>query len=348
MRCLAVACFTLLVLPACSDDSAGTGGGANNTSATGMSTASSEATSATGSSPTSTGGSPTSTGAMSTGATTTGGGTCTGKVGPAGDMDYTLEWDGATREYRVHAPPGYDGTQAAPVVLVLHGYTETNDQIEGISQMTPETDARGVIVVYPQGLSTSWNAGACCGTSAGSGVDDVGFVGAMLDSIEETYCVDEKRIYSSGFSNGGMLSHRLACEMSDRIAAIGPVSGTIAVDECTPSRPVPVMQFHGTSDFVVPYNGFGLGGAASVPDTEAGWVKRNGCGTTPMVTFDMGDATCETFTGCQNDATVTTCTLEGGGHQWPGGMSAGPAGEINMDIFASEAMLDFFAEHPLP
>jgi polyhydroxybutyrate depolymerase len=346
MRCLALTCFALCVLAACSDDASGTGGGANNTSVTGMSTASSEVTSATGSS-VSTGGSPT-TGTMSTGATTTGGGTCMGKVGPAGDMDYTMDWDGDTREYRVHAPPGYDGTQAVPVVLVLHGYTETNDQIEEISQMTPETDARGVIVVYPQGRSTSWNAGSCCGTSSSSGVDDVGFVGAMLDAIEEAYCVDEKRIYSSGFSNGGMLSHRLACEMSDRIAAIGPVSGTIAIDPCTPSRPVPVMQFHGTSDFVVPYNGGGLSNAASVADTESAWITRNGCGTTPMVTFDMGDATCETFSGCQNDATVTTCTLEGGGHQWPGGMSAGPGGTINMDIFASEALLDFFAEHPLP
>jgi polyhydroxybutyrate depolymerase len=346
MRCLALACFTLLALPACSDDESGSGGGGTNTSVTGMSTASSEATSATGSL-TTTGGSPTS-GTMSTGATTTGGGTCMGKVGPAGDMDYTMDWDGDMREYRVHAPPGYDGTQAVPVVLVFHGYTETNDQIEEITQMTPETDARGVIVVYPQGRSTSWNAGTCCGTSSSTGVDDVGFVGAMLDAIEEAYCVDDKRIYSSGFSNGGMLSHRLACEMSDRIAAIGPVSGPIAIDPCTPTRPVPVMQFHGTSDFVVPYNGGGLSQAASVPDTTSAWVARNGCGPTPMVTFDMGDATCETYSGCQNDATVTTCTLDGGGHQWPGGMSAGFGGTINMDIFASEAMLDFFAEHPLP
>lgn len=274
--------------------------------------------------------------------------TCSGKTLGAGDTDFTLAFDGSDREFRVHAPPGYDPTAATPIVLVLHGYTETNDAIETISQMTPEADDRGYIVVYPQGLSTSWNAGSCCGSSQQLGVDDVGFINAMLDQIEADYCVDTKRVFSSGFSNGAMLSHRLACESADRIAAIGPVSGPIGVPTCTPSRPVPVQHFHGTSDFVVPFNGGGLGGFISAADSTAGWVERNGCDPTPTVTFDMGDATCETYSTCTAGADVVLCTLTGGGHQWPGGESAGPGGTINMDIFASEALLDFFDAHPMP
>lgn len=272
--------------------------------------------------------------------------TCSGKSFGAGDTDFTLMFDGAEREFRVHAPPAYDPTAATPVVLILHGYTETNDSIEDITQMTPEADARGYIVVYPQGLGTSWNAGECCGSSQQQGIDDVGFINAMLDKIEADYCVDTKRVYSAGFSNGGMLSHRLACESADRIAAIGPVSGPIRLSTCTPSRPVPLQQFHGTSDFIVPYNG-GFG-ATSVPDCTAGWVERNGCDPTPTVTFDMGDATCETYSGCDEGADVVLCTLDGGGHQWPGGQSGGPFGTVNMDIFASEALLDFFDAHPMP
>ena len=273
---------------------------------------------------------------------------CSGKPAVETDTDFVLPFDGDDREFRVHVPPGYDPSVPAPVVLVLHGYLETNDDIENITQMTPEADDRGYIVVYPQGRSTSWNAGNCCGSSQQLGVDDVGFINAMLDEIEAGYCVDTKRVFSAGFSNGAMLSHRLACESADRIAAIGPVSGPIGVPTCTPSRPVPVQHFHGTADFVVPYNGGGFTGFTSVAESTAGWVSRNGCDTVGTVTFDMGDATCETHSNCTAGADVVLCTLEGGGHQWPGGQSAGPGGVINMDIFASSALLDFFDAHPMP
>lgn len=271
--------------------------------------------------------------------------TCSAKTGAAGDQPYTLTWAGAERAYRVHAPPGYDGSTATPVVLVFHGYTETADQIETVTKMTPVTDAHGAIVVYAQGLGNSWNAGTCCGSSATGDVDDAGFVGAMLDAIEDAYCVDDRRVFSAGFSNGGMLSHRLACELSDRIAAIGPVSGTIAVGTCNVTRPVSVMHFHGTSDPIVWYDG-GLGNAQSVPDTISGWVARDGCGTTPATTFSMGDAHCETYDGCMQAANVTLCTLEGGGHQWPGGEPGG-VGTLNTDISASDAMMEFFEAHPM-
>jgi polyhydroxybutyrate depolymerase len=272
---------------------------------------------------------------------------CEGLSGDTGDFEQTVMSGGEAREYLVHVPPGYSPSKAAMVVLDFHGYLESNDDIVKISKMNAVSDAHGFIAVYPQGKSTSWNAGKCCGSSATTKVPDVEFVGAMLDALEASYCVDKKRVYSAGFSNGGMLSHRLACELSDRIAAIGPVAGTMAIDACSPSRPVPVIHFHGTSDFVVPYNGGGLAGADSVEDTIAGWVQRNGCTGQPVNVYKNGDTTCDEHQGCAGGSAVRLCSVDGGGHQWPGGESAGPGGKVSMDVSASEEMVAFFLAHPM-
>jgi polyhydroxybutyrate depolymerase len=271
---------------------------------------------------------------------------CEGFEPLVGEQSFTIDWDGDRRSFLVRIPMGYDVSAPLPVVFVFHGYTQTAEQIEAISKMTPAADARGYLVVYAQGLGTSWNAGGCCGTSSTFDVDDVGFVGAMLTDLSTKLCVDPKRVHACGFSNGGMLSHRLACEAADVFASVGAVSGTIALSECAPSRPIAVMHQHGTSDFIVPYDGFFVG-ADTVPETIDGWVARNGC-TTETLTFEEGDVTCVTHGGCTAGADVTLCTLEGGGHQWPGGESAGPAGEVNMDLAGSEALLDFFDAHPMP
>ncbi len=272
-----------------------------------------------------------------------------GLSGEAGSFNKTVMSAGEAREYRIHVPAGYSPEKPTMLVLDFHGLFESKEDIEKISKMTAVSDAHGFIVVYPQGKTSSWNAGACCGTSSSTGVDDVGFVGDLLDALEAEYCVDKKRVFSVGFSNGGMLSHRLACELSDRIAAIGPVAGTLAVDACSPSRPVPVIHFHGTSDFVVPFDGGGLGGGKSVDDTIAGWVQRNGCkDAAPTSVYQNGDATCEEYQQCTDGASVRLCTISGGGHQWPGGESAGAVGgKLSTDISASEEMFSFFAAHPM-
>jgi polyhydroxybutyrate depolymerase len=171
----------------------------------------------------------------------------------------------------------------------------------------------------------------------------------MLDELEKLYCVDTKRVYAAGFSNGGMLSQRLGCELSNRIAAIGPVAGPLAFDSCTPSRPVPVIEFHGTSDFVVFYNGGSLSGAKSVDETIAFWVANNTCtDSQPQSVYSNGDSSCVEYQSCAASAAVRLCTVDGGGHQWPGGTSAGPAGKLTQDIEASEEMFTFFSAHPLP
>ena len=223
--CGAGAC-ALVALLGCSDDggttsSTGAGGGGSTGSA-------SQGGTTTAAGPTTTTGSASTTGAGGSAPS------CSGKPGGPGDQDYEITVGNRDRTFRVHAPPAYDPTAPHPVVFVFHGYTETASQIEDITQMTPEAAHRGYLVSYAQGVGNGWNEGACCGSAASTNVDDNGFVLAMLQTLESDYCIDAKRVFSSGFSNGGMLSHRLACELSDRIAAIGPVAGTMALDQCTP------------------------------------------------------------------------------------------------------------------
>ena len=277
--------------------------------------------------------------------------TCQGKTAQELQQTWTMTVDGRERRVRVHVPASYDPSRATPVVLGFHGYTLSGDMQAAASHMEAKADAAGFITVHPDGTGglKGWNAGDCCGTAASSGVDDVGFVTAILDRLEADMCIDTARVYATGFSNGGFLSHRLGCELSGRIAAIAPVSGVMGMDSCDPGRPIPVFEVHGTADAVVPYNGGGIGGFRSVTDTIADWAARNQCPPgAPAVTYDQGDARCETVVGCPQDAAVTLCTIEGGGHQWPGGEEFPGGGHLSMDLIATDAIWDFFVAHPHP
>ena len=276
-------------------------------------------------------------------------GTCNVAPKAPGTSNFTVTSSGDQRTARLVIPQSYDASKPVPLILIFHGYTETASQIENISEMTPLAEQHGFVVAYPQGISNAWNAGKCCGSASSLDRPDVQFVGDLIDALESELCIDPKRIYAAGFSNGGMLSNRLACELSDRIAAFGPVAGPRAIDQCNPSRPISMIQFHGTSDFVVPYNGGGLGGAVSAPDNFASWAQNAGCtDPSPSQVYQNGDSTCVEYTSCNAGAAVRFCTVDGGGHQWPGGTSAGPAGKLTQDIDASAEMVAFFLAHPLP
>ncbi|MBW2405591.1 MAG: hypothetical protein JRF42_17830, partial [Deltaproteobacteria bacterium] len=224
------------------------------------------------------------------------------------------------RSYEIHLPPAYDGSTPLPLVLNFHGFTSSGLGQQRSSNMDVTADRAGFAVAYPNGLDSSWNAGICCGRSATFDVDDVGFARAVIEDIGARGCIDEARIYATGMSNGGFFSHRLACEAADVIAAVAPVSGVLGIDdaECTPARPIPLIQLHGTGDMLVPYEGGGLAGSQSVADSIAGWLARNGCTEESSVSYQNGMATCETFDQCDGDASVTLCTIEGAGHCWPG------------------------------
>lgn len=263
-----------------------------------------------------------------------------------GSTDGRVDHEGRTRTFLVHLPSGYDRDTPAPVVLNFHGRGSNAGQQAALSGMNAKADAEGFIAVHPQGVGATWNADFCCGEAMSSDVDDVGFVAAMLDELSRRFCIDPSRVYATGFSNGGFISHRLACELADRITAIAPVAGTNVTSPCEPSRPVPMFHFHGTEDTLVPYDGF-AGGFASVASTTGDWAGRNGCGATSATYFTSGDVTCEEWTGCDADATVRLCTVDGGGHQWPGGFTVPGLGANTDAIVATDAMWDFFTAHTL-
>jgi polyhydroxybutyrate depolymerase len=258
-----------------------------------------------------------------------------------------LDHDGAVRSYELHLPPAYDGTTPLPLVLNFHGFTSTGLAQQESTEMDATADREGFIVAYPNGLDNSWNAGICCGRSATAEVDDVGFTRAVITDIAERGCIDPSRVYATGMSNGGFLSHRLGCEAADVIAAIAPVAAVLGIEDsqCNPARPMPIMHLHGTGDPLVPVDGGGLAGSPSVQDSTAGWLERNGCTGEPVVTYQNGAATCETVDECEGDASVTLCLIEGAGHCWPGKpcRMLGDLGEPTTDIDANDAMWELFS-----
>jgi polyhydroxybutyrate depolymerase len=276
--------------------------------------------------------------------------TCSGKAQKTGDDTISITMGSTQRAVDLHVPKGYDATKPTPLILNFHGFTSNAPEEQLLGLMNDKSDAAGFVVVYPQGTGVpqSWNAGLCCGQAAQDKVDDVAFVSKIIDTLEDRLCIDASRVYATGMSNGGFLSHRLGCELSTRIAAIAPVAGVMGIPSCTPARPMPVMHFHGTLDPLVPYDGGSPLGFPSVPVTSDGWVARNACTGPAKQTYQKGDATCVTHDQCAGDVTVTLCTIDGGGHTWPGGLPVPTLGKTSTDISATDAMWDFFQKYRLP
>lgn len=263
----------------------------------------------------------------------------------AGDHTIQVLHAGLKRTALVHIPASVDLEAAAPLVLNFHGLTSNAEQQVFFSGMNPKADAEGFIVVYPNGVQSSWNAGACCGAAIDQQIDDVGFVRALVAQLSNTLCIDERRIYATGMSNGGFMSHRLACEAADLFAAVAPVSAVNGMDSCTPSRPVPVMMFNGTLDPLVAYNGGGLFGSAE--QTFIDWGTRDVCGDAPKPGKSNGAASCVQHELCDADTSVVFCTFTGMGHCWPGNAFC-PFGAASTDLSANDEMWEFFSKYTLP
>lgn len=273
-----------------------------------------------------------------------------------GDNSRSLVFAGVEREYILHIPPGYDNSQPIPLVIAFHGVGLDADEMIRISGFSSQADASGFIVVYPNGTGTtkSWNGGHCCGVAARDNVDDVGFVRALIGDLSTTINIDPKRVYATGFSNGAILTYRLACELSDLLAAVGPVSATQVLEDmqaCQPGRPVPLIHFHGTADDANPYDGgTSLGGFQFIPvDTAIQfWVDFNGCPAQPQST-ETGSIRHDVYAPCGSGSTVELYTIASGKHAWPGGEAVNQVmGEPNMEISATALMWEFFNSHPSP
>jgi len=279
----------------------------------------------------------------------------------AGDHTRQLTVDGRERTYLVHIPKDYDPQKPTPVVLALHGAAMNGPLMVWFCGLNKTSDKEGFIVVYPSGTGTGpflvWNAGGFRGKLAEGKPDDVAFIGKLLDDLGAVVNVDVKRVYACGMSNGAMMCYRLAAEMSDRIAAIAPVAGTIAIEESKPQRPVPVIHFHGSKDNIVPFKmpkrKSQFMKLLGVEESIQTWVKLNGCDKTCMTeTISKEDdelkVTRQTYSGSMAGADVVLITIEDGGHTWPGQQPpVGFIGKSAQNISANDLMWEFFEKHPL-
>ncbi len=264
-----------------------------------------------------------------------------------GDTPRTLTVDGMERTYRLYVPAGLAADRPIPLVFVFHGFQQSAVAIHAQSGMNDIADANGFLVAYPNGSgpanSRSWNASGCCGYAYENNVDDEAFIRAMLTDVGSIAKVDPKRIYASGFSNGGMLSFRLACDMSDVFAAIAPVGGVLLTDPCQPQEPVSVIQVHGLEDTVIPYGGEQDPTAeAPSPPVEKSLgilVALDGCSGEPQVTHN-GIVTHTVYPNCQPGIAVELYALKWVGHEWPVPSLTKPS--------MSQTIWDFFAAHPKP
>jgi polyhydroxybutyrate depolymerase len=267
-----------------------------------------------------------------------------------------LESSEVVRKYLLYVPESYDPSTPTPLVISLHGFAEWPAHQMELSGWNSLAEENGFIVVYPSGsdfpkrwvLSSEAGAPTCP-------LLDVQFISDLIDQLESEYNIDPARIYANGLSNGGSMSALLACELSERIAAIGSVSGAYLLSEadCNPSRPVPLIAFHGTADPIVPY----LGGPSSsfhLPfPIVSQWVEtraeQNGCPLTPLKLPTTGDVSGIRYTGCEQDAEIIFYTIDGGGHSWPGGepLPKWIVGHTTQDIDATRVMWEFFKGYSL-
>jgi polyhydroxybutyrate depolymerase len=250
-----------------------------------------------------------------------------------------------------NVPPSYHG-QPTPLVVMLHGYSATAYVEEAaIYQLTDVSNDKGFIYATPQGKSDSmqhpfWNATDACCDEDGTGVDDVAYLNAVIDDLQWKYNIDKKRVFITGHSNGGFMSHRMACDSASRLAAIVSLAGMVWLDasKCNPSEPVAVLQVHGDADPTVPYNGSSV--EPSAKQTVATWAQKNGCGTTldaTGMTLDLvsnlpgAETRVDAYGGCPANSAAELWTMMGVGHV--------PA--FNHPAWGDE-IVDWMFAHPKP
>jgi polyhydroxybutyrate depolymerase len=268
----------------------------------------------------------------------------------------TLEVDGRERTYRVHRPSTIDRDDPTSLVVVLHGGFGTGAQARASLGWDAMADSGRFVVAYPDGVDRSWNAGTCCGPAQRARVDDVKFLGAMIDSVVQAEGVNPDLVYATGISNGGMMAYRLACEVPGKVAAIGPVAATMTVgcDKVAP-QPTAVLHVHGLDDRNVPFaGGVGTKGVAkdarpSVPSVIERWRVIDRC-PGRLVPSTNGPVTTATSGPCAEGTQVILVTIAGAGHQWPGSRppSAGARRVLELDppsraLNATTTIWEFFS-----
>jgi len=266
-------------------------------------------------------------------------------------LNQSMLHDGVTREYIVYIPAIYDGLNPVPLLFNFHGYgMSANDQMT-VLNMRAVADTAGFIIVYPQGTlhwgSPHWNVGSW---TIGSNADDIGFTEAMIDKLTTNYNIDLNRVYSCGYSNGGYFSFELACQLSDKIAAIGSVGGAMSTEtytSCNPLHPTPVITIHGTVDATISYDGTTPANSKSLADVNSYWANFNNIVDPPIISTlpninssDGSTVELSLYNNGDNCTSLEHYKVIGGNHDWPGSWG-------NMDINSDEVIWNFVSQYSI-
>lgn len=259
----------------------------------------------------------------------------------------SLEVGGLTRTATLYQPAGL-GSGPHPLIVALHGGWGSGSTMAEQTGLDALAERQGFLVVYPDGVGRAWNAGTCCAGPVRRNIDDVGFIRALVQRLVETEGADPARVYGTGFSNGAMLLHRVACEAPTLFRAIAPVSGgPMTGTACDARQPVPALLIQGRLDNRIPWDGGEFEGSfrPAMRDIVAGLAQRNGCEEAETVIQRDEGLTCWERRGCKG-APVQWCGLDTVGHQWPGGRSYLPRllGPNTERFRASERIVAFFQQ----
>jgi polyhydroxybutyrate depolymerase len=271
----------------------------------------------------------------------------------AGESWRTIVSDGVDRKYLLYVPASYDGSAPVPLVLGFHG--SGSDPVKQLiySDFKGLAEEEGVVLALPLGIydnngKNSWNT-----VNDPSGADDVQLVRDVIEAVDKDISIDPKRIYATGFSGGGRMTSRLACELGDTLAAFAPVSGIQFPTDCSPSRGVDIITFHGKHDLV---NHYAWGDYSpkywktGVEESVAGWVDKNECVKDPESEKVSEVVAKVSWPFCRDDSQLVFYRIEDGGHTWPGSpitLTAPWSGKTNGDISASKLIWEFFEANPL-
>lgn len=225
--------------------------------------------------------------------------------------DDCVQHDGYYRCWYVHVPENLEGP--VPLLVDMHGFGGTAEQQRNLTGFDRLADDEGFVVVWPQGMNSSWNAGPlCCGHSVADDVDDVGFLRKMIARVSSQQAIDQGRIYVTGLSNGSAMSQRFANEASDLVAATASLALYLLVPKSESYSPVPVLEIHGTKDSVVNWDAKGaFPGAMKNLET---WATLNQCRGEPVESWREGPHYALTYEDCQQGTEVTLVTIHEGGH----------------------------------
>lgn len=275
-------------------------------------------------------------------------------------LNESIVVDGLTRTYLLNLPPNYYEASDFSLVIALHGGGGSGEQFESSSLLTNKANAEKFIVVYPDGVQNplgirTWNAGNCCAYARDNNINDVKFISNLIDHLIANYKINPKKVYATGHSNGGMLTYRLACELSDKIAAFAPNASTMVLTQpCTVARAVPILHMHSMLDENVPYKGgVGIGPSGNynppVDSTLNVFQQKDQCANAAQVITDNSGYRFTKWSSCSGNVSIQYYLTKDGGHAWPGGLPGSSNGDTpSTAIKANDLLWIFFQQYQLP